>query len=52
MAKGAAFVGGEQEGTFIPGLWFKPGLKVTFQSRLELPAMTKPLILFGGSNRD
>ena len=41
-----------QEGTFSPGSWFKPGLKVTLQSRFELPAVTKPLIPVGGSNRD
>ena len=28
-------------GTFSPGLWFKPGLKVAFQSRLEPPIGTK-----------
>ena len=52
MARGVDFAGGEQEGTFSPGSWFKPGLKVTLQSWLELPAMTKPLIPVGGSNQD
>jgi hypothetical protein len=28
-------------GTFSPGLWFQPGLKVAFQSRLMLPTRTK-----------
>jgi len=49
-ARATAFAGGEQEGTFSPDWWLKPRLKVTFQSQLELPAVTKSLILAGGSN--
>ena len=41
-----------QTGDFSPGWQLKPGLKVTLQSQLELPAMTKPLIPIGGSNQD
>jgi hypothetical protein len=33
-------------GTFSPSLWFKPGLKITFQSRLEPPTGTKGLANF------
>ena len=52
MARGATFAGGEQERTFGPGWWLKPGLKVTLQSRLELLAVTKLLIPVDGSNQD
>jgi hypothetical protein len=38
--------------SYQPELKVKPGLKVTLLSRLELPAMTKPLILVSGSNRN
>jgi hypothetical protein len=32
--------------TFSPDLWFKRGLKVAFQSRLEPPIGTKVLLAF------